>query len=317
MLKKLGFLSTVILLIMVISNIKICAQSHSPRLNKVIQMFEKREPAFGIFSGDRSYKNLSALADSELDFIFIDMEHSPYDIHMLQSCLLSMISRQEILEKGNLQPNCVPIVRIPANGAEKKEFMVKQALDVGAYGIMFPHVDSPEQARDAVNSCRFPQEKGASDYYQKGYRGAGNMDCARYWGISYPEYIDKADTWPLDPNGELLAVIQIESPEAIEQIDDILEVPGIGAIFIGPFDLTFSMGYPKDYAAPNPPVEKEIQKVLNACTAKNIPCGIIATAENVEQRIREGFLMITVGADAGLSVSAGEALKKAKRFLSK
>ena len=112
--------------------------------------------------------------------------------------------------------------------------------------------------------------------------------------------------WPLDPEGELLAMMFIESAEGAENIDEIITVPGLGAIFIGPSDLSTSMGYASPAA---PQVEEAIQRVLRACLDNDVPCAITTGPSSVQQRIEEGFSFVTVGADGGLNSGAANALR--------
>ena len=111
------------------------------RVNKLIELFENGEPGFGVLSFDYSLNNARSLATSGLDFVFIDMEHAPFDVERLREFLLGMTNKRSILEKGNLQPDVVPFVRIPAaGGAEELISQAKQVLDVGVFGIFFPAV---------------------------------------------------------------------------------------------------------------------------------------------------------------------------------
>ncbi|HLU04956.1 MAG TPA: aldolase/citrate lyase family protein, partial [Woeseiaceae bacterium] len=126
-------------------------------LNRTIETIADGKPAFGIFSGDFSLANARALATSDLDFIFIDMEHSPYDLETLQQFLLGMTNKERVLEKGNLQMDVTPLVRIPMNGRENLQWLVKQVLDVGAFGIVFPYVETREETENAISSMRYPQ----------------------------------------------------------------------------------------------------------------------------------------------------------------
>ena len=124
------------------------------------------------------------------------------------------------------------------------------------------------------------------------------------------DYSQRADTWPLDPRGELLAVLQIETPEGGENIEEIAAVPGVGAIFIGPSDLSLNYGVPGSH----PDVVAAIQRVLAACQANDVPCGLTTGAGDVEQRLAEGFDFVTIswGGDAGISGSAERALSIAR-----
>ena len=156
----------------------------------------------------------------------------------------------------------------------------------------------------AVRATRYPQLTGAPDYEPQGLRGRNPSNAQWYWGIR--DYHAKADVWPLDPQGELLSMMFIESAEGVENIDDIITVPGLGAIFIGPSDLSTSMGYASPAA---PQIEAAIQTVLRACLDNDVPCAITTGAGSVQQRINEGFRFVTVGADGGLNAGASNALR--------
>lgn len=276
-----------------------------PRLNKLIALFENDQPAFGILSFDYSLNNARAMASSGLDFVFIDMEHAPFDVERLRVFLLGMTNKRSINEKGNLQPDVVPFVRIPAaGGAEELISQAKQVLDVGVFGIFFPAIHTREDAELAVRATRYPQYNGAPDYEPEGLRGRNPSNAQWYWGIR--DYHVKADVWPLDPQGELLSMMFIESAEGVENVDEIVTVPGLGAIFVGPSDLSTSMGYASPAA---PEVEAAIQTVLRACLDNDVPCAITTGAGSVQQRINEGFRFVTVGADGGLNAGASNALR--------
>ena len=294
----LTLLSSMLLLILATS-------THAQRVNKLIELFENDEPGFGVLSLDYSLNNARSLATSGLDFVFIDMEHAPFDVERLREFLLGMTNKRSILEKGSLQPDVVPFVRIPAaGGAEELIAQAKQVLDVGVFGIFFPAVHTREQAELAVRATRYPQYNGAPDFEPAGLRGRNPSNAAWYWGVS--DYHAKADVWPLDPQGELLAMMFIESAEGAENIDEIITVPGLGGIFIGPSDLSTSMGYSSPAA---PQVEEAIQRVLQACLANDVPCAITTGAGSVQDRIEQGFSFVTVGADGGLNANAANALQ--------
>ena len=294
----LTLLSAMMLLVMATS-------TYAQRVNKLIELFENDEPGFGVLSFDYSLNNARALATSGLDFVFIDMEHAPFDVERLREFLLGMTNKRSILEKGSLQPDVVPFVRIPAaGGAEELIAQAKQVLDVGVFGIFFPAVHTREQAELAVRATRYPQYNGAPDFEPAGLRGRNPSNAAWYWGVS--DYHAKADVWPLDPQGELLAMMFIESAEGAENIDEIITVPGLGGIFIGPSDLSTSMGYSSPAA---PQVEEAIQRVLQACLANDVPCAITTGPGSVQDRIEQGFSFVTVGADGGLNANAANALQ--------
>ena len=283
----------------------LATSTYAQRVNKLIELFENDEPGFGVLSFDYSLNNARSLATSGLDFVFIDMEHAPFDVERLREFLLGMTNKRSILEKGSLQPDVVPFVRIPAaGGAEELIAQAKQVLDVGVFGIFFPAVHTRDQAELAVRATRYPQYNGAPDFEPAGLRGRNPSNAAWYWGVS--DYHAKADVWPLDPQGELLAMMFIESAEGAENIDEIITVPGLGGIFIGPSDLSTSMGYSSPAA---PQVEEAIQRVLQACLANDVPCAITTGPGSVQDRIEQGFSFVTVGADGGLNANAANALQ--------
>ena len=299
---KIKTIITVLLTALVLS---FGSAASAQRVNKLIELFENNEPAFGILSFDYSLNNARSLATSGLDFVFIDMEHAPFDEERLREFLLGMTNKRLILEKGSLQPDVVPFVRIPAaGGAEELIAQAKQVLDLGVFGIFFPAIHTREQAELAVRATRYPQYNGVPDYEPAGLRGRNPSNAAWYWGID--DYHAKADVWPLDPQGELLAMMFIESAEGVENIQEIIDVPGLGGIFIGPSDLSTSMGYTSPAA---PQVEEAIQLVLQACLDNDVPCAITTGAGSVEQRIEQGFSFVTVGADGGLNSNASAALR--------
>ena len=102
------------------------------------------------------------------------------------------------------------MVRIPVNGVEMAQWQAKQALDIGCYGIVFPHISTVEEAANAVGACRYPRMKNAPLYEPAGIRGDGPTAAARYWGLGQQEYYQKADVWPLNPQGEIFCILQIE-----------------------------------------------------------------------------------------------------------
>ena len=285
--------------------LSLTVSASAQRLNKLIELFENDQPAFGVLSFDYSLNNARAMASSGLDFLFIDMEHAPFDIERLRLFLLGMTDKRSIIEKGDLQPNVVPLVRIPAaGGAEELIAQAKQVLDVGVFGIFFPAVHTREQAELAVRATRYPQYNDAPDYEPAGLRGRNPSNAMWYWGVR--DYHAKADVWPLDPQGELLAMMFIESRAGVENIEEIITVPGLGGIFIGPSDLSTSMGYTSPAA---PEVEQAIQTVLGACIEHDVPCAITTGQGSVQQRIDQGFRFVTVGADGGLNTGASNALR--------
>jgi 4-hydroxy-2-oxoheptanedioate aldolase len=167
---------------------------------------------------------------------------------------------------------------------------------MGAFGIIFPHIESKEQAINAIRSMRYPPQRGAKHPEPFGKRGWAPQRAVRYWGISQAEYLQRADVWPLNPDGELFAMIMIETVEGAKHINEILDVPGIGAIFLGPSDLGVSLGVGPVTPMPPPEDEALIQNILKACKAKNVICAypVVGGESELKQRMTEGFRVLMV-----------------------
>lgn len=281
-------------------------------MNRVVELMQANQPALGIFSWDLSTHTAAWVASAKkMDFVVIDLEHSPYDISRLETYLLAMVDKRQILQKGNLQPNVVPIVRVPTEGGEQLRFVIKQVLDAGPMGILVPHVDTVADALAAVRACRFAQRQGSAYFEPNGVRGTGYAWPARQWGLTGDEYVQRADIWPLNPKGELLLWLMIETKEAVANIQEIVRVPGISGLFIGPTDLSFSLGVPRG----DPAVEKAMEKVLAVCREAKIPCGTFDA--DAAKRLRQGFQFVAVGVDGGASSSVQESLKQGDEFRKK
>jgi 4-hydroxy-2-oxoheptanedioate aldolase len=258
------------------------------RLNSIIRAFESGKTAYTAFA-KLDKQTAIEMSDAPYDGIVFEMEHNPYDVSALGDALQYMLNRKQIAESGSIAPRVTPIARIPANGAEMNQSFAKQVLDRGAYGVVWPHVATVEQAYNAVASCRYARPKNAPLYEPKGARGDGPAAAARYWGLGMADYYRKADVWPLAPEGEILVGLMCESTEAIENLDDILSnVPGIGLILIGEGDLSQQLGLPRQYE--HPEVLDAMRKIVETCHKHNVVVGNPhTTAKNHERLVKEGY----------------------------
>ena len=267
-----------------------------PRLNGVIKALEEGKTAFTTFS-PADIDSAAALAASPLDGVVFEMEHGPFDAPNLRDALQHMLSRRQILDSGTLAPAVTPMVRIPPNGGEMNQWIAKQVLDLGIYGIVFPHISTVDEAWNAVRACRYPRLQEEPDYNPPGIRGDAPTRAARFWGLTAQEYYARADVWPLAPRGEVLVIIQCEDLLAIDNLPSILEqVPGIGVVLIGEGDLSQEVGHPREYDHPD--VAAAINTILRICKEHNIPCGHPhPDANNMERLVEEGykFLMPSAG----------------------
>jgi 4-hydroxy-2-oxoheptanedioate aldolase len=184
-----------------------------------------------------------------------------------------------------------PMVRIPPNGGEHNQWLAKQALDLGVYGVLWPHISTVDQARNAVAACRYPRLKTAPLYEPPGIRGDGPTTAARYWGLTQQEYYAKADVWPLAPHGEILVMLMIEDTLGIENLADILKVPGIGLVLIGEGDLSQELGFPRQYE--HPQVLDAMSYIVKTCRENNIAVGHPhVDVKNVERVLSEGYTFL-------------------------
>jgi 2-dehydro-3-deoxyglucarate aldolase/4-hydroxy-2-oxoheptanedioate aldolase len=220
------------------------------------------------------------MAEVGFDWLFIDTEHSPFNAQ----------GAQTIIQAAG--DSCPCVVRIPANN----EVWIKKALDIGANGIIAPQVNSAEEAEAVVRMCKYPPQ---------GNRGVG-ISRAHKYGLRFNEYMERA-------NDEIAVILQAETTMALKNISEIVKVPGIDAIFIGPYDLSASMG--KLGQLTDPEVEQAITTIANSCRKAGVRLGLFgATAEAVKPFIRQDFTLLAIGTD-GLHMAhrAKEILKALKQ----
>ena len=266
------------------------AQESPGHLNPVVAKLAAGRTVYGLINtGDLSLAHARETARAPVDFVYADMEHSPLDFPGLAIFLAGLTDKAAIVAKKSAQPNVALLARFPPE-ADQSQWVVKQALDIGLMGVIFNGVDTKDQALTAVRTMRYPPMRGSARREPVGIRGYSTAAASYAWGVSAAEYERRADVWPLNPDGDLLAVVMIESVEGLENVDQIAAVPGVGALFLGAgSDLSRSMGVP----ASSPEVETAFQRVLKACTAQKMACGITAgSASDVVRRVKEGWRII-------------------------
>ena len=203
------------------------------------------------------------LAQAGFDWLFIDGEHGAIDSRELV----------EILQAVERDIAC--IVRVPALGTAA----IKRALDMGAAGILVPQVETAGHAADAVRLAR---------YAPAGERGMGLARAHRY-GFAFREYVTKA-------NDAIAVIVQAEHVRAVENIDAIVAVPGLDAVFLGPYDLSASLGHPGEIGHPR--VVEAIDHVTRRCQAAGMPLGYFGVdADAVRPFIARGYSLICAGVD--------------------
>src|SRR6266849_5183824 len=266
------------------------AQQAPKHLNPVIEKLAAGKPFIGYQTGDLSLENARTIARADVDYVYLEMEHGPMDFEGLHRFTVGMLDKAAILKKGNAQPNVAIFARFAPYGREQAQWFVKQALDIGLMGVIFNGIDNREQALLAVRNMRYPQKKTSKYQEPSGLRGYAPGTAVWWWGVSDAEYERHADLWPLNPDGDLLAIMMIETADGLKNADALASVPGVGAIFVGAgADLSQYLGVDRS----SPDLERGFQTILRACLAHNVACGITAlSASDIAKRLAEGWKMI-------------------------
>lgn len=221
------------------------------------------------------------MAGAGLDYLMIDTEHAPWSLERLQTALLAFRGVET-----------VPIVRVPWND----QVYVKQALDVGAEGILAPMVRTLAEAKALVAACRYPPD---------GIRGFGPRRASDY-GRDIEGYMAIA-------NSSTIVIPQIEDVRTVDEIEAILDLPGVDALCIGPNDLSGSVGQLRRHD--HPVVKGAIDRILAAAKAKGVAVctGITLTPEVQPAWVDKGARLALVTADTDLLTKGlAEALAKAR-----
>ena len=252
--------------------------------NLLKEKLQKGQVPIGTFVGLGDPFVAERLSRLGFDWLLIDGEHAPLGLETMQQMMQAM--------NGS---DCTPLVRPQWNDM----VIIKRVLDIGAHGVLVPWVNTKEEAEYAVSACRYPPE---------GLRGCGPRRAALF----DPDYNKTA-------NNEILVVVQIETRQAVSNIDDILSVKGIDACYIGPFDLSQSFGcYPpqlgnSQFELANPQYIDAFDKVVAAAKKRGKPAGMWTSAETIQWALEKGFTLNTVGnADGFLMQGATIALEKAR-----
>lgn len=269
--------------------------SNDTRLNGIIAALENGRRAHSLFA-PCEIETAIELQSSGYESVVFEGEHRMWDVRALRDSLQYLLNRGQIRQAASAAPTVTPLARIPANGAEMNQFLAKQALDLGCYGIVWPHISTVAEAYNAVAACRYQRLKDKPLYEPAGCRGDGPMQATRYWGISQQDYYLRADVWPLSPVGEIFVVLQIEDTAGITNLPDILQnVPGIGAILIGTGDLSQELGYPRQ--EDHPQVLDAMKQVLAICRRHDVVVGHPrVTAANAEAVIAQGYRFLMCAA---------------------
>ena len=306
------------------------------RINRAIELLAQDQPIY--YSGGHTGHVLTREQGREdahiwSDYVNVGFEHGSMDFAGLAEYLTGMVEGGPT-RSGHRTPTV--IVEAPVNGINEEyvlfnAWQFRQILGRGAHGILLCQAETAGAVRAFVESCRYPQGtigtdpsfatplarlKGADrgkpglkdgrPLLGLGTRGRGSEStAAAIWGVSADEYTAKADPWPLNPDGELLLGIKLESPEGIARAEEILAVPGLGFAEMGPGDLSHALGYKSIPRNPYPPEMQEArEKVFGLCRTYGIAfLEGASTAELVRQKIDEGVRVFS--GHSGENATAG------------
>ena len=276
-------------------------QISQKRLNQAIELLAEGQPVY--YTGSHSGTNGTyeqGLKDSQTyaDYISYDMEDAPYDIKGLQDYMRGLAAGGPD-RSGHHIPTV--IVNVPVNGLDyaavhANAWMFHQVLATGVMGITLTHADNPGAIRAFVEAVRFPIHKQGVgiDGLAEGRRGIHGVEtAAQIWGVSEEEYLDKADPWPLNPNGELLLGVKEEDKYAQMNVAENLKVPGIGIAEWGPGDTALSLGILGQgaRALQDPRMMAARAKVFAACKANHIFFLNQFESNDVVDMIKEGVMV--------------------------
>ena len=283
--------------------------ARNERATQLVSLLDEDKAVFGGLVnfagvGNAPLDAMTHSRDSNIDLVMYDLEHSPFDVTQLQTYMQFLLDPGAIADAGEVKAAKTVIARIPAYGRELETntWMVKNVLDTGVHGVVFPHIETAEQALTAVSAMRYPQEPGARDFEPEGIRGSGTMVAARYWGLSVRDYMEQSDIWRLDPNGNLVSWFIIENKLGVANVREIarvLSTRSVGAVlWAGTGDLGAS--YNNDQTA----VAKAVDDILAAGKEFGLPVALNGTA-NVRQRMEQGARIFMGGASAAARLEAG------------
>ena len=288
------------------------------RINRAIELLAAGQAIY--YAGGHSGHVLTRAQGREdahtwADYINVGMEHGAFDMAGLA---LYMAGLAEAGPTRSGHPTPAIIVEAPVNGTDAANvrfnaWQFRQILGRGVHGVLLCQAEGADAVRAFVESCRYPHHSAGSTrpcprrsngcgvlFARPGAgsasaRGAAarKATAAPIWGISAEEYLERCEPWPLDPAGELLLGVKLESPEGIANCEEILAVPGLGFAELGPGDLGLSLGYTAVPRDPYPPEMAEARRrVFAACRKNRVAFLETCSPETIAQKLDEGVRVI-------------------------
>lgn len=242
------------------------------RENSVKRAWREGEVTYGAWLSIPSAFSAEVMAHQGFDWLCIDTQHGVVDYQMAATMLQAIATTDTI-----------PLVRVPWN----EPGIIGKMLDAGAYGVIIPLVNTRAEAEAAVRACRYAPE---------GARSYGPTRVSFYAGADYGAHA----------NAEIACIPMIETTTALENLDDILFVPGIDAVYVGPADLSITLGLPPAMDHDDQSFQDARLRIAKACREHGVTPGIHASAELAPKHVEAGYRMITVSSDLG-SMAGGAA----------
>ncbi|MEZ4860503.1 MAG: aldolase/citrate lyase family protein [Caldilineaceae bacterium] len=265
------------------------------RINRAIELLAQDQPIYymGGHTGHiLTYEQGKQDAGTWADYINVGMEHGAFNMAGLDEYVRGLVDGGPT-RSGHRMPTVIveaPVEGTSADIVRYNSWQFRQILARGVHGILLCQAENADAVRAFVEGCRYPINRlGVGAGLGEGRRGVGSEPSATaIWGVDRDEYLRRAEPWPLNPEGELLLGLKIESAAAIPHIEEILSVPGIGFAEMGPGDLSLSLGYWR-MPRPFPPEMAEVrQRVRAACIKHGIAFLESSTPEDVCTKIDEG-----------------------------
>ena len=289
------------------------------RINRALELLAQDQAVYyiGGHSGHvLTYVQGREDAHSWADYINVGMEHGAFDMAGLAEYMRGLVDGGPT-RSGHRTPTIV--VEAPVNGTDAANvrfnaWQFRQILGRGVHGVLLCQAESADAVRAFVESCRYPHHldavdpaipspiarmhgaarAGGDDRLGLGTRGRGSeATAAPIWGISAEEYLERCDPSPLDPKGELMLGVKLESPEGIARCEEILAVPGLVFAELGPGDLGLALGYRTVPRDPYPLEMREAREcVFSACRKNRVAFLETAAPENIVAKLDEGVRVI-------------------------
>jgi 4-hydroxy-2-oxoheptanedioate aldolase len=271
-----------------------------PRINRAIELLAEGQPVYYTGVHELSYDSGKAAASTWADYLMVEMEHYSFDPVGLTAFMQGLADGGPT-RSGHRTPAVV--VTLPTDGTDEitmraNAWMVKQVLACGVHGLLLCHAETPGAVKAFVEAARYPfQSLSVGKGIGVGRRGSGGQaKAAALWGLSAQEYLNRADVWPLNPDGELLLGLKIENRRALENVEATLKVPGIAFAEWGPGDMGMSFGHKDQHDPPYSPEMQEARaRVKAACDANGVFFLNSTDRNNITAMIDEGVRITSGG----------------------